>query len=213
MRLIVTRPQHDITTRYLSSWAGEIINFAKKKGIEVCDLVREKANRAEFEGRVKKIKPEAIFLNGHGSDDCVTGHNNDEIVSAEKNYNILNDKITYALSCNSGKKLGPKVTEGGTATYIGYSDEFIFVGDSNYVHRPADDPKAKPFREASNQVMFSLLKGNNAKDASERSKNKFKDNYIRLSSSNADPDSLQAAQCLWWNMTHQVCLGDVNAKL
>src|SRR3989338_250123 len=119
MRLIITRPQHDITTRYLSSWAGDIIDFAKKKGIGVCDLVREKANRAEFEGRVKKIKPKVIFLNGHGCDDCVTGHDNNVLVSVDKNHNILNNKITYALSCNSGKKLGPKVVENGTATYIG----------------------------------------------------------------------------------------------
>ncbi len=131
MRLIITRPQHDVTTRYLSSWAGEIIDFAKKKGIDVYDLVKEKANRAEFEGRVKKIKPEAVFLNGHGSDDCVTGHDNSVLVSVKENHEILNNKITYALSCNSGKKLGPKVVENGNAAYIGYSDEFIFMGDSN----------------------------------------------------------------------------------
>lgn len=213
MRLIVTRPQHDVTTKYLSSWAGEIIDFARKKGIEVCDLAREKANRAEFEGRVKKIKPEAVFLNGHGNDDCVTGHDNNPIVSIKENHNILNGKISYALSCNSGKKLGPKVVESGATAYIGYSDEFVFMGDSNYVHRPIDDPKAKPFMEASNQVMISLLKGNSAKDASERSKRKFKDNYTRFSSSNADPDSLQSAQYLWWNMRNQVCLGDTDAKL
>lgn len=213
MRLIVTRPQHDITTRYLSSWAGEIISFAKQKGVEVCDLAREKADKNEFEGRVKKLKPEVIFLNGHGSDDCVTGHDNHPLVNVQENYNILNNKITYALSCNSGKNLGPKVVESGATAYIGYSDEFVFMGDRNYAHRPIDDPKAKPFMEASNQVMISLLKGNSAKDASERSKNKFKDNHTRLLSSSADPDSLQAAQLLFWNMRRQVCLGDTNAKL
>lgn len=211
--MIVTRPQHDVTTKYLSSWAGEIIDFAKKKGVEVCDLAREKANRIEFEGRVKKIKPDIVFLNGHGSDVCVTGHDNNTIVNAEENYNILNDKITYALSCNSGKKLGLKVAESGSATYIGYSDEFIFVADNNYTYKPIDDPKAKPFMEASNQVMTSLLKGNSAKDSSERSKDKFKDYFMRLLSSNADPDALQIAQCLWWNMRNQVCLGDIDAKL
>ena len=81
------------------------------------------------------------------------------------------------------------------------------------MHSPIDDPKARPFMEASNQVMISLLKGNKAKDASERSKSKFRDNYIRLLSSSADQDSLQAAQCLWWNMRNQVCLGDLDAEL
>ena len=213
MRLIVTRPQHDVTTRYLSSWAGEIIDFAKKKGVEVCDLAKEKANKNELEGRVKKLKPEAIFLNGHGNDDCVTGHDNKVMVSVQENYNILNNKITYALSCNSGKELGQKVVENGGAAYIGYSDEFAFICDNNYLHRPIDDPKAKPFMEASNQVMISLLKGNSAKDASERSKNKFKDSLVKLLSSNADPDSLKAAQLLFWNMRRQVCLGGMDAKI
>ncbi|MDP3245237.1 MAG: hypothetical protein Q8M83_06315 [bacterium] len=213
MRMIVTKPQHDVTTKYLSSWAGEIIDFARKKSVEICDLVKEKANKAEFEGRVKKLKPEVIFLNGHGGDSCVTGHDNEELVSVRENHNILDDKITYALSCNSAKILGIKIAENKSATYIGYSDEFVFVGDSSYISRPLDDPKAKPFMEASNQVMISLLKGNSAKDASDRSKNKFKDFYEHLSSSNTDPDSLQVAQCLWWDMRNQVCLGNIDAKL
>ena len=211
MRLIITRPQHDITTRYLSSWAGEIIDFAKKKGVEICDLAREKANRTEFEGRVNKIKPEVIFLNGHGSDDCVTGHDNDVLVNTQENYQILSNSITYALSCNSGKELGPKVAESGTAAYIGYSDEFIFVCDSNYVTRPLRDPKAKPFMKASNQVMVSLIKGNNAQEASARSKHAFQRHYTSLLTSDADPDALQAAQCLWWDMRNQVCLSKARA--
>ena len=213
MRLIVTRPQHDVTTKYLSSWAGEIVEFAKKKGVEVYDLSREKANKVELEGRVRKTRPEMVFLNGHGSDDCVTGHDNNPLVSAGENHQILSGLITYALSCNSWKKLGPKVVENDNTAYIGYSDEFIFVADNNFVHKPIDDPKAKPFMEASNQVMVSLLKGNSVKDASDRSKNKFKDYFTKFLSSNADPDALQAAQSLWWNMRNQVCLGDVNAKL
>jgi len=213
MKMIVTRPQHDITTKYLSVWAGEVIVFAKKKRIEVFDLFKAKANKNDFEGRVKKLHPDVIFLNGHGNDDCVTGHDNEKLIEAEDNHDILRGAITYALSCNSGKTLGPRVVENNEATYIGYEDEFIFVGDRNYLARPQDDPMAKPFMEASNQVMLSLLKGNRAQVASEKSKNKFREHYMKLSSSQADSDTLQAAQCLWWNMRNQVCLGNLDAKL
>ncbi len=213
MKMIVTRPQHDITTKYLSVWAGEVINFAKKKRIEVIDLFKDKANKNDFAGRVKKLQPDIIFLNGHGNDDCVTGHNDEKLVEVGDNHDILRGAIIYALSCNSGKILGPKVAENNEATYIGYEDEFIFVGDRNYLSRPQDDPMAKPFMEASNQVMISLLKGNRAGEASEKSKNKFKEHFMKLSSSQADPDSLQAAQCLWWNMRNQVCLGNLDAEL
>ena len=213
MKMIVTRPQHDVITKYLSVWAEEVINFAKKKRIEVIDLLKDKANKKDFVGRVKKLQPDVIFLNGHGDDDCVTGHDEETLVEVGDNYDILRGAITYALSCNSGKILGPKATENNEATYIGYEDEFIFVANGSYLTRPQDDPMAKPFKEASNQVMISLLKGNKARDAFERSKNKFRDNYIRLLSSSADQDSLQAAQCLWWNMRNQVCLGDLDAEL
>lgn len=213
MKIIITRPQHDVTTKYLSSWAGEVIDLAKKKGVEVYDLAKEKANKSEFEGRVRKLKPEAIFLNGHGNVDCVTGHDNNDLVNTKGNYHILKGRVTYALSCSSGKGLGVKVVKNGNATYIGYSDKFIFALDNKYLSKPLRDPNAKPFMEASNQVMVSLLKGNTAKDASERSKKTFHDHYTRLLSSNADPDSLQIAQFLWWDMRNQVCLGDVDAKL
>lgn len=213
MKMIVTRPQYDITTKYLSVWAEEVINFAKKKKIEVIDLLKDKANKKDFVGRVKKLKPDVIFLNGHGDDDCVTGHDEEALVEAGDNHDILRGAITYALSCNSGKILGPKVAENNEATYIGYEDEFIFIVNGNYLSRPQDDPMAKPFMEASNQVMISLLKGHRAGEASEKSKNKFKEHFMKLSSSQADPDSLQAAQCLWWNMRNQVCLGNLDAEL
>ena len=61
--------------------------------------------------------------------------------------------------------------------------------------------------EASNQVMISLLKGKSAKEASQKSIDKFKNNYQKLLTSNTDIDSLTAAQFLWWNARNQVCLG------
>ncbi len=213
MKLVVTRPEHDITTRYISMWAGEIISFAQSKKIEVVDLAGKKANKNDFEGRINKLQPEAIFLNGHGCDDCVFGYNDEVLVKVGENHKLLQGKITYALSCSSGKKLGPEVVEDKNSTYIGYDDEFAFVSDRGYISRPLSDPIAQPFIESSNQVMISLFKGNTAQEASEKSKNKFREHLRKMSSSITDPDSLQAAQCLWWNVKHQVCLGNKNASL
>lgn len=111
MKLIVTRPQHDVTTRYTSAWAEEVIAFAKKKGVEVIELIKDKASRQELEGRIKKLLPKLIFLNGHGSHDNVAGHDNEILIKVDENHNLLAGKITYALSCNSGQTLGPKVAE------------------------------------------------------------------------------------------------------
>jgi hypothetical protein len=213
VRLIVTRPQHDIPTNYLSHWAGEIIKLAEEKGIDVIDLIRDKANRSELEGRLRKLSPEIVFLNGHGSEDCIGGHNDEVLVKAEDNHEVLKGKITYALACKSGKVLGRKISKGNDATYIGYTDDFIFISDNNYVSKPLSDPKARLFMEASNHVMVSLLKGHSAQEASEKSKNAFRANFTRLLSSGNDPDSSNIAKYLWWNMRNQVCLGNGAAKL
>lgn len=213
MRLIVTRPQHDIPTNYLSYWAEEVIRLAEEKGLNVIDLFRDKANRKELEGRIRKLSPEIVFLNGHGEENYIAGHDNEVLIKAEDNHNILKGKITYALACKSGKVLGMKISEGNDATFIGYSDDFIFISDNNCTSKPLSDPKAKPFMESSNQVMISLLKGHNAREASKKSKNAFKEHFTQLMSSSSDPDSSNIAKYLWWNMRNQVCLGNGEAKL
>ena len=67
--------------------------------------------------------------------------------------------------------------------------------------------------ESSNQIRLSFLKGKSAREASEKPKNKFQDYYSKMLSSNTDADSLQAAQCLWWDQRNQVCLGDGEARV
>ncbi len=62
--MIVTRPEHDLTTKYISLWSEEIIKLARKKDIEVIELKRGKANRKGFISRVKKLNPRIIFMNG-----------------------------------------------------------------------------------------------------------------------------------------------------
>ena len=118
MNIIVTRPEHDVTTRYLSAWAEEIIVFARKKGNVVIDLFREKANRTELEGRVKKIAPDVVFLNGHGSDTSITGHDNKVLIDANINHSVLAGMITYALSCDAGKVLGERVVQSSYGFFL-----------------------------------------------------------------------------------------------
>lgn len=213
MSIIITRPEHDLTTRYLSHWSEQIIKLARKKGFKVVDLKKEKANRKEVIGRIKKLDPSLVILNGHGNDHSIAGHDNKIIFNAGENEDVLNSRITYAISCSSANVLGAESVKMGNSTYIGYKDEFIFTASQKCRTRPLEDNRAKPFMESSNQVATTLLKGHNCKDASDRSKDKFKENYKKLLSSESDPDSIQDAQLLWWDMTHQVCLGKQDAVI
>ncbi len=213
MVFLITRPDYDPPTKYLSQWSEEIIEIAKSKGHEIIDLKNKKATKKELTSRLAKLNPNLVVLNGHGSEDSITGQDQEVLIKAGENHDILHSRITYAVSCSSGKSLGPKSVEAGNSTFIGYDDDFVFTSDRKCLSRPLEDKRAKPFMEASNHVAISLLKGHKALDASNRSKEMFKKSFQKLLSSNADPNSLQDARFLWWNMTHQVCLGNGEARI
>lgn len=213
MIFLITRPDYEPATKYLSSWSEEIIKTARNKGKTVIDLKGEKANKQEFIGRISKLDPRFVMLNGHGSEESIAGQDHEILVRAGDNETILHSRLIYAVSCSSGKILGPKCVEKGNGTFIGYSDMFIFVYDRKYMSRPLDDKRAAPFMEGSNHVAVSLLKGHNAEEASKRSREMFERSYKKLLSSNSDSNSLQTAKYLRWNMKHQVCLGNGNATI
>lgn len=213
MSLLITRPNYDVATKYLSYWSEEIIKEAKSKGRKITDITGEKVTREEVIGRLQKVSPSLVVFNGHGSDNSITGHDEEVLIEGGENEHALHSRITYAVSCCCGKKLGPKCVEKENTTFIGYDDDFVFTSDRKCLSRPLKDKRAEPFMKASNHVAISLLKGHLSKEASKRSKELFEKSYKKLLSSNADPNSLQDARFLWWNMTHQVCLGDVNAGI
>ncbi len=211
--IIITRPEHDPATRYLSYWSTNFIKLAQKKGHCVTDLKRNKATKKEFEGRVKKLNPSFVFLNGHGSTNCVTGHDNEPLVQVNKNDKILKNRVTYAVSCDSAKKLGLKCADKNTA-YIGYNQAFVFNLNRKYLKDPLRDKRAGQFLEASNKVPIALIKGHTAKEASEISKNCFKNKIQKLLPRiNDNPDKLEDVKDLFWDMNHQVCLGNGNATI
>ena len=208
---LVTRPEHDDTTHYLSHWAKLCIDIAKSKGITVIDLWRDRANSKEVLNIVSKQKPSLILLNGHGSESTVTGHKNEPLFVAGKNEELLRDKIVYALSCQSAKVLGKKSVESGTKAYIGYEDDFIFSYDPLMITRPTEDATAKLFFAPSNELVISLLKGHTAEESKERSQDMYKRSIRQLLSSEASKDDVGMVRYLWWDMKNQVCLGDKDA--
>ena len=204
--LLITRPNYEITTRYLFAWSGIVVNTAKAKGIDVVELKKEKANKKELESRLAKIKPRLVIINGHGSDTCVTGHNGEVLIEADKNESILCSKIVYSLSCNSASRLGVKSIRAGALCYIGYKTKFTFFHRNKITH-PLDDDIAKLFLDPSNQVAVSLLKGNKTQDANRKSKEMSLKTIQKLLNSASSKESVLYAKFLWSNMHHQVCLG------
>lgn len=205
--MLITRPEHDDTTHYLSSWSKEAIIIAQKKGILVLDLHREKANKKITVSMLSKQNPTLIVFNGHGTEAVVCGHNKEPLLIAEKNEQLLKDKIVYAISCKSAKELGPKSVQSGAKAYIGYNDDFIFFYDPKKITYPLEDETAKLFLEPSYELIISLIKGNAVEESCKRSKRLFEDNIRKLLSSKATEEETSMARYLWWDSIHQDFLG------
>ena len=206
--MLVTRPNYDPATRYLSAWSLALIEEAKKKGLTVMDLADEKAKRVELEGRLKKTNPDLVVLNGHGSDDCVTGQDGEILIKAQDNASLLKGKVTYAVSCNSAAILGEEAGAYPDTTYIGYEKEFAMFQSRDHLSRPLEDPFAQPFMELSNHVVTSLLKGHGASESVKRAKEVGKTRIYSLLASNADVNAQAVARYLWWDVQCLVCKGD-----
>ncbi|TAN33240.1 hypothetical protein EPN28_02815 [Patescibacteria group bacterium] len=204
-KILITRPNYDLTTRYISSWAKNIIKFAEEKGSVVLDLEKERANRKEFESMIRKHEPPLIFLNGHGDYDLVTGQEEDVLVRVGDNETLLDSKVVYALSCRSGKKLGPESVKRGAKAYIGYKEDFIFLYNEEQKSRPEQDKTAEIFSEPSNQVMVSLLKNHTAKEACKKSKESYFRRIRKLLYSKATSAESAVVRFLIWDMQNLVC--------
>jgi hypothetical protein len=208
--LLVTRPEYDYTTRYISAWAENYLKLAKQKGYAVIDLGRKRANRKEFESVIKKTKPTFVILNGHGNKDEVAGNDNETLVDVNTNAETLADKITYALSCQSAKNLGAKVGSYPNTTYIGYKEDFAFVRLEKYGRKPTEDALAGFFLEPSNAIVVSLLKGHNTGDSFSRGQREFTKNIQMLLTSKIKSADSSALRFLVWDLKHLTLCGDKN---
>lgn len=211
--ILVTQPHYDYTTRYISIWSEKVIKIALEKNDHIVCLKNKKDNKQDFESIVLKIQPDFIMLNGHGNEDTVAGQDNKPIVQVGVNEKILVKKIVYALSCRSAKKLGPASINSGAKCYIGYTDDFIFVIDKEKRSKPLEDNSATLFLEPSNKVAISIIKRKTTGDSYQNSQKAFKKNIYSLLTSESSDANKSALSYLIWDMQHQVCLGDKNAKI
>lgn len=206
---LITRPKHEIVVHYLFVWSEEVIKEAKKQGVKVLDLSKKRACKKQTISMLKKMKPELVFLNGHGGHSCITGHNNEPIIEKDS-AGVLESKIVYMRSCQTGKLLGPESIKKGALAYVGYKDDFILLHDEEKIGNPLNDEIAGLFLKPSNYVIISILKGHSVGDSHKRSIRKIRENIQSLSSSESSKSYL--LPYLMWNMVNQVCLGDSGAK-
>jgi len=208
--LLITRPEHDEVNCYLCKWSEKVIDEAEKKGLDVIDLRRRKANKRRFIGTLKKVNPGLVFMNGHGDAVSVWGHN-DEVILGDDDVKDIDASIIFARSCDSARVFGEAAVVQKVKAFLGYRRSFWLAIDPEKASNPLDDETAKLFLEPSNYVVIALLKGHTASLANQKAKEKFLENIRKLMASNPSSEDRDIIKALYWNMINQVCLGDKDA--
>lgn len=211
--VVITQPDFDKATRYISVWSEEVKEFSISRGNKTIILKGKRANRRDFESVLIKIQPHLIVLNGHGNDNQVMGQDNEVILETNSNAVITKGKIIYTLSCSAAKSLGFECVKEGAQAFIGYSEDYIFLHTHAKVSRPQEDKRAALFFNPSNLIPISLLKGSKVKDSYIGSKNLLRKTIINLLNSEVYNEDRICLRYLVWNYNNLTLIGDENAKL
>lgn len=210
--ILITRPNHDQITTYISLWSEAVISVAKSKRHVILDLLGKKASRKTLEQYLTSNNPVFLFLNGHGSSDEICGYNDEVIIDDTTPSKLLQGVIIYARSCNAGENLGTVLVAKGATAFIGYTKSFSIAMQNKFASRPKEDPLARLFLEPSNLIATTIIKGNTVLEAHQRSIMEMKKTLSEMVSSNI-PNKKDYAFALYTNMISQVVFGDKEAKI
>jgi hypothetical protein len=210
--VLFSRPWHDEGTNYLYSWTEELLEKAEQLNYQAIDLQREKSNKRNFVGYLKKFQPHLLHLNGHGAPSVVTGHNNKPLLD-QSNSKYTKGSIIYARSCSSAAVLGQDCVKNGAKCYIGYKKPFVIRLDLTKMQKPLEDTIASYTLGPSNKITMSLLKGHSAKKAFDNSQALSKKKLQKLMSSDAPEGASHIIMAVFSNMKNQVLLGKPGAKI
>ena len=207
--ILLTRPEHDDTTHYLSNWSIEFIDLAEKRNFNVYDLKGKKAIRKQVEGHLSS-NPSLVIFNGHGDVNVICGYLNEPLIILGKNEGYLKSKIVYARSCKSAEELGRKSQ---ALAYISYKEDLIFFYEPKKITKPLTDETAKMFLEPTNKLVTSLIKGNTVAESQKRSRELYIRTIKGILSSETSNENTSLVKYIWWNLKNQTVIGSENAKV
>jgi hypothetical protein len=210
--LLITRPEYDVSTHYLSKWSEEIIGEAQSKGMNVIDLKGDKANKKRVVGTLEKTSVKLAIFNGHGSDVSIFGQDDKELLETTDT-KAVKDKIIYARACRAANILGNNAVASGATAFLGYTTDFIFFHNFADERHPLKDNLAELFLGPSNYLPLSLIKGHTTGKANWRSKNIFLKNIQEIVLAGKSSPHYFAVRYLLDDMVNQVCLGKKDAVL
>jgi hypothetical protein len=144
---------------------------------------------------------------GHGDVDVFTGQNEAIILEVGKyTPREVEGKVIKLLSCQTGVELGPDLVRNGCAAFMGYTDDYIWVMDSDLASTPWADEMAATSLMPVVDGLNALLDGKSAREAL----NIELEGYSR--NAEVEEDELVKA-CLEFNRDNAILLGAGNSMI
>ena len=212
--LIITCPEHDDATSYLTYFSKNIISQAVLNRLKNKQISDQNLNFNDFSQIIEKLDYKFLVLNAHGSSEAIFGYKDNIIIQLGKNEALLKDRIIYARSCNAGGKLGSECMKNTRkGCFIGYQLPFIFYMDTKWTAKPSNDNAAKLFLEPSNLIPISIIKGHSGIEAHDHAKRQILKTMNKLMAGKQEQETPFYLEALWNNYIGQVIHGDETARL
>jgi len=212
--LLITCPEYDDGTSYLTYFSKAIVEEAINKSLKIKKIKDENLNMKDFSEIMEKLDYKLVVFNGHGLPDSIYGHKGNIIVKVGENDKQLKERIVYARACNAGLLLGSEcMKETKSGSFIGYVLPFVFFMDEKWTTNPHNDKVAWLFLEPSNLVPISIIKGHTSLEAHKNAKRQMLKNMESLLKNKQEQETPFYLEALWNNYDGQIIFGDNSAKL
>jgi len=144
---------------------------------------------------------------GHGEADAFTGQNMTMLLEVNRYQpQEVKGKVIYLLSCQTGDELGPDTIRKGAISFLGFTDDYVWVMDSDMASTPWSDEMAASCLMPPIDAINALLDGKTTAEAY----NVQTAGYIR----NAETEEDELIKSLIeFNMRNAVLLGDRRASV
>lgn len=210
--MLVVRTDHDAITHYMFHWSIPVINEAENKGFRVTKIDGVKALKGKILSCMEALKPDFVFLNGHGNNTVFYGNDKCAAITLSEAH-VFTDTISFVRSCNSATELGEKaVSTHNCQCFIGYKSNFWNAYQNEKYSQPLNDPVSRPVMETSNLVPLHLIRGDSTKESVEAS-HRAAEQEIEKAIFSSDPYSKASLRALIINDHGLHFHGDENARL
>lgn len=192
---------HDIPCR---SASGFILRYIVPRSAPV--QLYGTIDRRPFFSKLSRFGDVLIGV-GHGEEDLFAGQADDVLLKVgEYNREEVDGKFIKLLACQTGDALGPDVIRNGAKAFQGYTEDYLWVADGDFLTTPWADPMAGGFLMPVIKAINALLDGRTNEEVYEIEVEEYNRNL-------ALEEDFFFRSLLRWNREHLVYLGSPQASI